>query len=110
MHPEGVDPTQSDLSTLESLLSLLELVCADCLGNLATEAGMHASLLYAVNDIAVEVSTHQPYLVAVVGQREAECRTHYARPQNAYSRHCFPFQKSEQSTPSIKLQDSVKDC
>jgi len=95
MHPEGVDPTQSDLSTLESLPGLLELVCADGLGNLATEAGMHARLLYAVDDVAVEVSTHQPYLVAVIGQREAECCAHDARPQNAYHRHCFPFQKSE---------------
>src|SRR6266566_3822494 len=54
---------------------------------------MHAGLLYALDDVAIEVSTHQSYLVAVVGQREAECRTHYSRPQNAYSRHGSPSQK-----------------
>ncbi|HEX6556263.1 MAG TPA: hypothetical protein VF026_26130 [Ktedonobacteraceae bacterium] len=100
-HPEGVDPAQSDLGALESLSGLLELICADRLGDLAIEAGMHAGLLYAVDDVAVEVSTHQPYVVAVVSQREAECRGHDARPQNAYSRHCFSSQKSEQSQNEV---------
>ena len=61
---------------------------------------MHTGLLNAVDDVTVEVGAHQPYVVAVVGQREAECRGHDARPQNAYSRHCFSSQKSEQSTES----------
>src|SRR5205814_6810380 len=107
-HPEGVDPAQSDLDALESLPGLLELIRADRLGDLAIEAGMHTGLLYAADNVTVEVGAHQPYVVAVVGQWEAECRGHDARPQNAYSRHCFSSQMSEQSKNKVQSRSNVK--
>ncbi|MFL5656821.1 MAG: hypothetical protein ACJ8CB_21900, partial [Ktedonobacteraceae bacterium] len=72
------------------------------------EAGMHTGLRYAVVDVSVEVGAHLPYGVGVVGQREAECRGHDARPQNAYSRHCFSSQKSEQSQNKVQSRSNVK--
>src|SRR6266516_1924264 len=93
-HSEGVDPAQSDLGSLESFSGLLELVGADRLGDLALEAGMHAGLFYALDDVAIKVGAYQPYLVAIICQLEAKCRAHDARSQNAYNCHCSPSQKS----------------
>ena len=106
--PKELTPLRATSASLESLPGLLELICADRLGDLAIEAGMHTGLLYTVDDVTVEVGAHQPYVVAVVGQREAECRGHDARPQNAYSRHCFSSQKSEQSTTKYRADQTSK--
>src|SRR5205807_2886391 len=78
------------------------------LRDVGIEPGMHSGLYYGVDDVAVEVGGHQPYVVAVVGQWETERRGHDARPQNSYSRHCFSSQKSEQSPTKVQSRSNVK--
>jgi hypothetical protein len=61
---------------------LLELVRVRGSRELSVKTGMDAGRADRVDDLAIEVGSDQPDVVAVVGQRHRECRAHHARPED----------------------------
>jgi hypothetical protein len=84
---DRVDPAQDDLGVLEGACDLLEPVRAHRRGELAAQPGVHARRADRVDDLAVEVRSHQADVMAVVGERYGKRRAHHARSQDDNGGH-----------------------